>query len=82
MRIARVLRAEDLRPIVALERDGALYDVALLEQIFGTERAPGPIAEPWDFHSRVVALAGAGLAELDDRLLAGDRPTEARLHPG
>jgi 2-keto-4-pentenoate hydratase/2-oxohepta-3-ene-1,7-dioic acid hydratase in catechol pathway len=82
MRIARVLRAEDLRPIVALERDGALYDVALLEQIFGAKHAPGPIAEPWDFHSRVVALAGAGLAELDDRLLAGDRPTEARLYPG
>jgi 2-keto-4-pentenoate hydratase/2-oxohepta-3-ene-1,7-dioic acid hydratase in catechol pathway len=82
MRIARVLRAEDLRPIVALERDGALYDVAGLEQIFGAAHAPGHIAEPWDFHSRVVALAGAGLAELDDRLLAGDRPTEARLYPG
>jgi 2-keto-4-pentenoate hydratase/2-oxohepta-3-ene-1,7-dioic acid hydratase in catechol pathway len=82
MRIARVLRAEDLRPIVALERDGALYDVAELERIFGARHAPGHIAEPWDFHSRVVALAGAGLAELDDRLLAGDRPTEARLYPG
>lgn len=82
MRIARVLRAEDLRPIVALERDGALYDVAELERLFGAKHAPGHIAEPWDFHTRVVALAGAGLAELDDRLLAGDRPTEARLYPG
>jgi 2-keto-4-pentenoate hydratase/2-oxohepta-3-ene-1,7-dioic acid hydratase in catechol pathway len=82
MRIARVLRAEDLRPIVALERDGALYDVVELEQLFGAKHAPGHIAEPWDFHSRVIALAGAGLAELDDRLLAGDRPTEARLYPG
>lgn len=82
MRIARVLHTSALRPIVALERDNALYDVAELERIFDAPRAPVEIAEPWDFHTRVVALSCTGLAELDDRLLAGDRPTEARLYPG
>jgi hypothetical protein len=35
-----------------------------------------------DFHARVGGLGGAGLAELDERLRAGDWPSPARLLPG
>jgi 2-keto-4-pentenoate hydratase/2-oxohepta-3-ene-1,7-dioic acid hydratase in catechol pathway len=82
MRLARVLHTSALQPIIALERDGSLYDVAELERLFGTKHAPVDIAERSDFHARAIALSCTGLAELDDRLLAGDRPTEARLYPG
>jgi hypothetical protein len=62
---------------VALERDGALYDVELLEKALGAAIVvPG---DAWDFHGRVVALGCAGLPELDSRLLRGERPTEARV---
>lgn len=81
MRVARVLHASSPLPIVALERDGALYSVASLDRAFATSYAPNRFADSGDFHARVIALACAGLAELDDRLLAGDRPTEARLPP-
>lgn len=81
MRIARVLHTTSPQPIVALERDGALYSVAELDRIFETRYSPERFADACDFHTRVVALSCAGLAELDDRLLAGSRPTEARLTP-
>lgn len=81
MRIARVLHASSPLPIVALERDGALYSVADLERALTAGRSSTAIVGASDFHARVIALACAGLAELDDRLLAGDRPTEARLPP-
>ena len=64
---------------MALERDGALYDVELLERALG-EAVPVP-GDAWDFHTRVVALGCAGLAELDRKLLQGQRPTEARIGP-
>ena len=88
MRIARVLLAgspaepASPTPIVALERDGALYAVAELDRRFGTRFSPDRFANAGDFHTRVLALGCAGLDELDDRLLAGSRPTEARLLPG
>jgi 2-keto-4-pentenoate hydratase/2-oxohepta-3-ene-1,7-dioic acid hydratase in catechol pathway len=78
MRIANVLQIATSTAIVALERDGALYDVAELERCFGTAFAAIPGV--FDFHTRVVALRCAGLHALNDRLLRGDRPTEARLH--
>jgi hypothetical protein len=85
VRIARVIAAdpEETAPFVrlALERDGALYDVAELDRIFDTPHAPDRLACADDFHARVIALGCAGLARLDDRLRAGDRPTEARLFP-
>lgn len=62
-------------PIVALACDGAFYDVATLEERWGWSA--------WqytsDFHARVFAMRCAGLGEVDARLRAGDRPTEARL---
>lgn len=85
MRIARVLACFDETrqgaacPIVALERDGALYDVAELERVFDTAYSPERFAASSDFHTRVIALSCAGLDELDDRLKCGDRPTSARL---
>jgi hypothetical protein len=79
MRIAHVLQLATSTPIVALERDGALYDVAELERHFGTKLAE--IRGVSDFHTRVVALRGAGLHALDDRLLSGDRPSSTELHP-
>ncbi len=77
MRVARVRSSLSVRPRVALERDGALYDVATLEACFG--RGVPVIGEPSDFGTRVVAMACAGLAELDARLVRGDRPSRARL---
>lgn len=92
MRIARVLpvpRASSdeggetaATPIVALERDGALYDVAALERLRDTAWSPARFEHSSDFHTRVVALGGAGLGELDEALLRGERPSEARLLPG
>lgn len=64
---------------MTLERDGALYDVEALEAELG---AAVPIdGDAWDFHTRVVALGCAGLAELDRKLLSGLRPTSARIGP-
>jgi Fumarylacetoacetate (FAA) hydrolase family len=90
VRLARVLRcaspgAGDLeppRPVVALERDGALYDVEELDRCFGTRFDPDRFGAARDFHTRVFALGCVGLADLDERLRLGDRPTEARLLPG
>jgi 2-keto-4-pentenoate hydratase/2-oxohepta-3-ene-1,7-dioic acid hydratase in catechol pathway len=80
MRLANVLQLATSTPIVALERDGALYDVAELERCFRTRLADIPGVS--DFHTRVVALRCAGLHALNDRLLSGDRPSAARILPG
>jgi hypothetical protein len=77
VRLARVLY--DGSPIVALERDGALYDVTSLEERFGATHCAEGLRRADDFHARVVSLGCAGLADLDAALLAGRRPTEARL---
>lgn len=82
MRIARVAHGSSATPILALERDGALYDAAELDRIFGTRFTPERLAGAADFHARAVALGGAGLEELDERLRLGDRPSAARLLPG
>ena len=82
MRIARVLHGSSPVPLLALERDGALYDAGELERIFATRFSPERIPGASDFHTRTVCLGGAGLDELDERLLAGDRPTAARILPG
>ena len=77
MRIARV-RVEWLAtPMLALECDGATYDVAALE-----ERDGGGMGAPVDFHARLFSLSCAGLRLLDERIRAGYRPSEARLLPG
>lgn len=77
MRVARLSIRSAVKPRVALERDGALYDVEALEHELGAAIAvPG---DPWDFHSRVIALGFAGLAELDQKLVQGRRPTRARI---
>jgi hypothetical protein len=82
MRLARVLSAASPQPILALERDGALYSVSALEKWYVTAYSPDTFATSSDFRSRVVALGGAGLAELDERLASGVRPSDARLVEG
>jgi Fumarylacetoacetate (FAA) hydrolase family len=86
MRIARVLRLVDGEPspfpVLALERDGAVYDVGELDRAFGTHFVPERLPGAEDFHTRAIALECAGLDALDDRLRAGDRPSSARLLPG
>jgi 2-keto-4-pentenoate hydratase/2-oxohepta-3-ene-1,7-dioic acid hydratase in catechol pathway len=82
MRIARVLHESSPFPLVALERDGAVYDAGELDRIFDTPYAPDRLPGAADFHTRVVALEGAGLEALDEALRAGRRPTEARMLPG
>jgi hypothetical protein len=86
VRIARVLRIVEEEPspfpVLALERDGALYDCGALDRAFDTPFTPERLPGAEDFHTRVVALRCAGLDELDDRLRAGDRPSSARLLPG
>ena len=75
VRIARYLVRSTTRPRVGLERDGVLYDVQALEDALGPAvEVPG---DPWDFHTRVVALGCAGLRELDAALLQGRRPASA-----
>ncbi|UQA62297.1 fumarylacetoacetate hydrolase family protein [Polyangium aurulentum] len=81
MRIARVLHTSCPAPLIALERDGCLYDVAELDRFFDTPFSPDRVPGAADFHTRVVALACAGLDVLDEHLRAGERPTEARLWP-
>lgn len=78
MRVARVLCPESASPTLALERDGALYDVVALATDVGADALFDASLE---FHARVVALRGAGLDELDDRLRAGVRPSSARILP-
>lgn len=82
MRIARIIHESCPFPVVALERDGALYDVAELDLRFATPRTRELLGGASAFFSRVIALGGIGLDELDQRLAAGYRPTEARLAPG
>lgn len=62
-------------PVVALRCDGAFYDVATLEERWRSSAWAGGS----DFHLRVFATGASGLAEIDQRLRSGDRPTEARL---
>jgi 2-keto-4-pentenoate hydratase/2-oxohepta-3-ene-1,7-dioic acid hydratase in catechol pathway len=65
---------------VALERDGALYDVEALAAAaaeWGADVIRPDLA--WDFHTRVAVLGGAGLRELDAELVRGRRPAEARI---
>ena len=80
MKVARVLLPSSSRPRVALERDGALYDVESLERRLGAS-VEVPCAAS-DFHGRVVAMGLAGLRELDAALLRGLRPAEARVDRG
>lgn len=72
------------RPRIAIERDGAHYDVEALERALG--RGPFDATsfglDPSDFHARVSTLRCAGLYDLDARLLRGERPTTARVPPG
>ena len=90
MRIARILDDRSPLPALALERDGALYDVGELDRrrsardsTQSSGRARSSLTLPSsDFFTRVIALGGPGLAELDERLRFGDRPTEARLSAG
>jgi 2-keto-4-pentenoate hydratase/2-oxohepta-3-ene-1,7-dioic acid hydratase in catechol pathway len=63
--------------MLVLVCDGAYYDVAELEARLGH----GP-PRPVDFRARVLGLGCAGLRELDERVRAGFRPTEARLLAG
>ncbi len=81
MRVARVLLPSSPAPRIALERDGCLYDVAELERTNVAPLLDERSSTGEDFHARVFALGCAGLDALDDRLCAGERPTEARLWP-
>lgn len=81
MRIARVQYASLPTPLVALERDGALYDVVELEQAWPERACTAAADGAADFATRVIALGLAGLEELDEGLRAGLRPTAARLEP-
>jgi 2-keto-4-pentenoate hydratase/2-oxohepta-3-ene-1,7-dioic acid hydratase in catechol pathway len=82
MRVARVFHPASPCPLVALERDGSLYDVAELDRQFGTPPSQRVPFDKSDFHLRVFALRCVGLEKLDDHLRGGDRPTEARLSKG
>ena len=82
MRIARVLHAPSPTPIIALERDGSLYDVAELDRHWDTRYAPERLSGSSDYDTRVIALSWAGLAELDVAVGSGRRPREARLLRG
>ncbi len=76
MKLARLQVNEMAAPVLALLRDGAFYDVAVLEEMWRlrpTDRGVG------SFHARVVASRLNGLEQLDTRLACGQRPTEARL---
>ena len=85
MKVARVLHKPTARARAAIERDGALYDVELLERaleragIGGWERV-GELGDRSDFHARVATLRCAGLYDIDSLLIRGQRPTSARLH--
>lgn len=81
MRLARVLLPQSpaTSPVMALERDGCLYEVAELERRLGLSCPEDALGAVDNFFARVFALGGAGLDALDDRLFTGHRPTEARL---
>ena len=86
VKIARVLLKSIGRPRIALERDGALYDVEILERALSANGEPqgssGKVGELWDpsdFQTRVSTLRCAGLYDLDMRLIQGLRPTSSRL---
>lgn len=68
------------RPRIAIERDGAHYDVEALERAFGGGASIG--LDPSDFLTRVSTLRCAGLYDLDARLMRGERPATARVPPG
>jgi 2-keto-4-pentenoate hydratase/2-oxohepta-3-ene-1,7-dioic acid hydratase in catechol pathway len=74
VRVARYLSDVSAQPRLALERDGCLFDVEALEREFSmivrTEAAS-------DFRTRVAILRGAGLHEIDAKLLRGQRPESA-----
>ncbi len=82
MRIARILvrdPEEDVsHEVLALERNGALYSVPELDRHVSGD----PLHTSEDLHVRLFSLGGAGLFHHDERLKAGDRPTEARILPG
>jgi Fumarylacetoacetate (FAA) hydrolase family len=82
LRIARVIHGTSPLPVLALERDGAVYDVGELDRIFGTSLSPDRVAGASEFYTRAIAMGGAGLDALDERLRSGDRPSAARLLPG
>src|SRR5215212_2556822 len=82
MRIARLIHDSSPLPVSALERDGALYEIGELAKRLGSQGAPDLLVGATDFFARVIALRCTGLATLDERLCAGDRPTEARIQPG
>ena len=79
MRLARILHRRALFPRLALERDGFFYDVEALEDALGAA-VPVP-GSPSSFRARVVALGLAGLRELDQRVLRGERPRAAAIEP-
>ncbi len=68
-------------PLLALERDGAFYDVVELGNALLPHLPWGPWIAAMDFERRVFSLGAAGLAELDEGLRAGRRPSAARLAP-
>lgn len=77
MRLARILHRRSVLPRLALERDGFLYDVEALEEALGAAiPVPGSASS---FRARVVALGLAGLRELDQRVLRGERPRAAAI---
>lgn len=85
MRIASVLHdasldkdGAPLLPVVALERDGALYRVDELSRALGATCA---IGEPCDLGA-AIALRGEAFREIDERVRSGERPSSARLLPG
>lgn len=78
MNIVRVRADEMAAPVLALEVDGAIYDVVALEEHWGVS----PWSTSGDFYARVFSARAAGLDLLDARLRGGDRPTEARLLSG
>jgi 2-keto-4-pentenoate hydratase/2-oxohepta-3-ene-1,7-dioic acid hydratase in catechol pathway len=82
MRIARVLPANTSIPTLAIERDGALYDVAELDRHHDTRYSPDRLPAAAEFHTRLFGLSAAGLPELDEALRAGRRPRDARILPG
>jgi len=78
LRVARVQIEDVATPVLTLVVDGAHYDVGRLHEQWRIEGDYGN----GSFHSRVVGAGCAGLDELDGRLRAGGRPTEARIQPG
>lgn len=74
MRVARYLSDVSAQPRLALERDGCLFDVEALEREFSMVVRTDAAS---DFRTRVAILRGAGLHEIDAKLLRGQRPESA-----